>query len=152
MNVYPNDDPDTAAKKIAKDFHFTNGIKQVLFNLAKLKRLGNVYDLSPEVKVVEKTGDDEDVGDDVGIGRYIAASTNEQEIIPQITISERENTADNGPIDSPQGLHGPNRPPTLMTGQDDIDAAASRSEYERLSKKSREHSKAAVNGGGGNNP
>ena len=22
-NVYPNDDPDTAAKKIAKDFHFT---------------------------------------------------------------------------------------------------------------------------------
>ena len=23
MNVYPNDDPDTAAKKIAKDFHFT---------------------------------------------------------------------------------------------------------------------------------
>ena len=23
MNVYPNDDPDTAAKKISKDFHFT---------------------------------------------------------------------------------------------------------------------------------
>jgi hypothetical protein len=23
MNIYPNDDPDTAAKKIAKDFHFT---------------------------------------------------------------------------------------------------------------------------------
>lgn len=23
MNVYPNDDPDTAAKKIDKDFHFT---------------------------------------------------------------------------------------------------------------------------------
>ena len=22
-NVYPNDDPDTAAKKIAKDFHFS---------------------------------------------------------------------------------------------------------------------------------
>ena len=125
-----------------------------MFDISKLKRLGKIYDLSTEVRVIEgeQTGDDGDVGDDIGIGRYIAASTNEHEQIKKIPISEREDTPTNGPADPLNGPHGLNRPPTPMADQDDNDAVASLRDYERLSKKSREHSKAAVNVGGGNNP
>ena len=57
----------------------SHGKKMLVFDISKLKRLGKIYDLSTEVRVIEgeQTGDDGDVGDDVGIGRYIAASTNE---------------------------------------------------------------------------
>jgi hypothetical protein len=131
----------------------THGKKALVFDISKLKRLGKIYDLSTEVRVIEgeEKGDDGDVGDDIGIGRYIAASTNEHELIKENLISEREDTPTNGPVDplnGPHGPHGPptdiNRPPTPLAGQDD-DAAASLREYERLSKQSREHSKAAAN-------
>ena len=45
----------------------TYGIKALMFDISKLKRLGKIYDLSTEVRVIEG----EQTGDDVGIGRYI---------------------------------------------------------------------------------
>ena len=47
----------------------THGIKALVFDISKLKRLGKIYDLSTEVKVIEG----EQTGDDVGIGRYIGS-------------------------------------------------------------------------------
>jgi hypothetical protein len=125
----------------------THGIKALVFDISKLKRLGKIYDLSTEVRVIEReqTGDDEDVGDDVGIGRYIAASTDEHEKNRKITISEREDTPTIGPADPLNGPHGLNRPPTPMTEQED-DATASRREYERVHKESLRKSKAAAKG------
>ena len=51
----------------------SHGKKMLNFDISKLKRLGKIYDLSTEVRVIEgeEKGDDGDVGDDIGIGRYI---------------------------------------------------------------------------------
>jgi hypothetical protein len=91
----------------------SHGKKMLAFNISKLKRLGKIYDLSTEVRVIEgeQTGDDEHVGEDVGIGRYIATSTDEHEQIRKIPISEREGIPTNGPADPLNGLHGHHRPP-----------------------------------------
>ena len=92
----------------------SHGKKMLNFDISKLKRLGKIYDLSTEVRVIEgeqTAGDDVDVGDDVGMARYIAASTDEYEKDRKIAISEREGIPTNGPIESPNGPHGLNRPP-----------------------------------------
>jgi hypothetical protein len=98
----------------------SHGIKVLQFDMSKLKRLGNVYDLSPEVKVIE--GDDGDVGDDVGIGRYLATRSKESDTV----ISEHESTPDNGHIDS---VHRPDRPqgpptPTPETEEEKVRSVA----------------------------
>ena len=53
----------------------SHGKKMLEFDISKLKRLGKIYDLSTEVRVIEgeETGDDGDVGDDVGMARYIGS-------------------------------------------------------------------------------
>jgi hypothetical protein len=92
----------------------SHGAKVLEFDMSKLKRLGNVYDLSPDVKVIEEgKGDDGDVGDDVGdvgIARYIAASTNEHKKITEMIISERENATVQPVADPPNGPDRPHRP------------------------------------------
>ena len=93
----------------------SHGKKMLNFDISKLKRLGKIYDLSTEVRVIEgeqTAGDDRDVGDDVGIGRYIAASTDEHEKRETIPISEREDAPTNGPADPLNGPHGPHGHPT----------------------------------------
>ena len=54
----------------------THGIRKLEFDISKLQRLGNVYELSPEVRVVEAE-DDDNRGSDwtdwtgIGLGRYV---------------------------------------------------------------------------------
>ncbi len=52
------------------------------------------YQVTRTVNVIEQSGDDGDVGDDVGIARYIAASSNEHKEIAQTAISEHAATPD----------------------------------------------------------
>jgi hypothetical protein len=132
----------------------SHGKKMLEFDILKLKRLSNIYDLSPEVKVIEETGDDGDVGDDVGIGKYIAASTNEHKEISESQISERDTDPDSGPTDPLNGLdrpHGPpthnQHPPRVSHSTPETEAAARLREYDRLSKLSQKNSKAAANVG-----
>ena len=52
----------------------SHGIRKVAFDVYKLKRLGNVYDLSPQVRLVERENEDSKGADmtdwtDVGIGQ-----------------------------------------------------------------------------------
>jgi hypothetical protein len=145
----------------------SHGKKILAFDISKLKRLGNIYDLSPEVKVIEgeETGDDGDGGDVVGIGRYIAASTNEQEKFTETANSELEHTADNCPGDPghpPHRPHGPsNTSPTVdhdklkevtEVARKELQELESNPvekvrEYERRSALARKNSKAAANVG-----
>jgi hypothetical protein len=117
----------------------SHGVTALRFDMSKLKRLGNIYDLSPEVKVIE--GEDGEHGEDVGIGRYIAASSNEHNEIALNAISEHEDTQDNGLMD-PVHLPDPPHPPHMTP---EMEAADRLRLYDELSKKSREASKAAVN-------
>ena len=132
------------------------------FDISKLKRLGNIYDLSPEVKVIEETGDDGDVGDDVGICRYMTASTAEHELISDDKLIEREDTHDNGPADPVHPPHGPHGPPNTIDSDKlreatewarkelqelESNPADKVREYERLSAQARKNSKAAANVG-----
>jgi hypothetical protein len=124
-----------------------HGIKALQFDTSKLKRLGNVYDLPLEVKVVEGegTGDDRDVGDDLGIARYTKPSTDEREINSTNETSERENPPIQqvtDPPDRPQVFHRPPSPSPEAEAEEDN--AAMVREYERLSKLSRKKSKDAA--------
>jgi hypothetical protein len=94
----------------------SHGVKLIEFDLSKLKRLANVYDLPLEVNVVEgddggredgKKGDDGDDGDDIGISRFIKSSVDEPKIITENVITERENTPVQQVVDC---LNGPDRP------------------------------------------
>ena len=76
---------------------------------------------------------------DLGIGRNIAASTNEPEEISETQISERGDTPGNDPTSHIHVSKAAN--PTPAAGQDNDDAATKLRDYERLSKKSQEHSK-----------
>ena len=115
----------------------------------KLQRLGRVYDLASEVKVV-RDGDDsfeQNRGTDwtdVGLGRYDVVSSNEHEKKEEIPISEREDTPTNrpaGPIHPPQAPHAP-----PAADQDDAAASLLRRKYERSSALARKNSKAAAKG------
>jgi hypothetical protein len=128
----------------------TQGIKVLQFDPSKLKRLGNIYDLPLEVKVIEggEMGDDRDVGDDVGIGKYTKISTDEREINSNNEGAEREDPPIQqvvDPLDCPQAPH---RPPTEREMPGGKDKAAMLKEYDRLSALARKNSKAAsrVNG------
>lgn len=101
----------------------SHGTRKLDFDISKLQRLGKVYDLANEVKV-ERDGDDsfeQNRGSDwtdwteVGLGRYIAASTNEHEKIQKTQISEREDP----PTDQVTDLTYPPQAPhaTPDTGQ-----------------------------------
>jgi hypothetical protein len=77
----------------------SHGTRKLVFDVPKLKRLGNVYDLSPEVKVVEGVSPDvssrvADMTDwtDVGIGQYMETDLHEHELISESKINERETT------------------------------------------------------------
>ena len=69
------------------------------FDLTKLQRLDKVYDLTINIKVL-KEGEEDSTSEksvslgsdwtDVGIGKYVAARTNEVEQITESIISERE--------------------------------------------------------------
>ena len=100
----------------------TNGIRKVYFNIPKLQRLGKVYDLATEIKVIrdgddsfeQNRGSDWTDWTDVGLDRHIAASTDERGLIANTAISERENGPSNGPVDSKHPVHPPDPPhPTL---------------------------------------
>ena len=88
----------------------SHGTRKLIFDISKLKRLGNVYDLAVQVKVVEGDSEDNSRGadmtdwTDVGLGRYVVASTNESEKKEIIPISERGDTLTNGPA---HPLHPP---------------------------------------------
>jgi hypothetical protein len=92
----------------------TQGIKVLQFDPSKLKRLGNIYDLPLEVKVIEgeETGDDRDVGDDVGIAKYTKSSTDEREINSRNETLERGNIHIQQVVDPPERVtfHGPCSP------------------------------------------
>ena len=123
--------------------------------MSKLKRLGNVYDLPTEVKVIE--GEDGGVGEDVGIRGYVAASSNEHELISGPKLTEREAIPDNGPADPVHPHHLPHVPPTTINHNklreasewahkeakrlEAIEKAARFKEYERLSALARKKSK-----------
>jgi hypothetical protein len=84
-----------------------NGIRTLAFDLAKLQRLGKVYDLETEIKVIrEGEGEGENLGSDrsdwtdVGIGKHLAASTNELKEIEETAISEHKGIQENGHADS----------------------------------------------------
>jgi hypothetical protein len=93
-----------------------NGIRMLAFDLTKLQRLGRVYDLEIEIKVLregEESGSDRADWTDVGLGKYVAASTNQAEKIDETSISEREDTTNQqlpDPPHPPQVTH-----PTLVT-------------------------------------
>jgi hypothetical protein len=100
----------------------TNGIRKVYFNIPKLERLGKVYDLATEIKVIrdgddsfeQNRGSDWTDWTDVGLDRHMAASTDELKKFPVSVDSERENGPGNGPVDSKHPVHPPNAPhPTL---------------------------------------
>lgn len=82
-----------------------NGVRMLEFDLTKLERLGKVYDLTIDIKVLKEGEEDsssEKLGSvgsdwtDIGIRKYIAASTNEVAEIPETGISEREDISENG--------------------------------------------------------
>jgi hypothetical protein len=82
----------------------SHGIRKLEFDVSKLRRLGNVYDLAIEVKVMKNgdgRGSDSTDWTDVGLGRHTAASTNESEKFSAIPGSERESTPDKDPTDPP---------------------------------------------------
>jgi hypothetical protein len=159
----------------------TQGIKVLQFNVPKLERLGNFYDLPTEIRVVEgedeirdrdRDRDDVDDGDDIGIGRYLAARSNEHGLISDPKLIEHESTLDNSTTDSQDAPQGPDHPPidcqhlsqttqaTSKINWDKVkeatdwtrkelqelesDPAAKVREYERLSKLSRSRSKEAT--------
>jgi hypothetical protein len=81
-----------------------NGVRMLEFDLTKLERLGKVYDLTIDIKVLKGGGEDsssEKLGSlgsdwtDVRISKHIATSTNESEKITENRISEREDTSEN---------------------------------------------------------
>jgi hypothetical protein len=120
----------------------THGIKALQFIVPKLDRLGNVYDLPSEIKVIE--GDDVDVRDDVGIGGYLETSTNTAGEI----ISEHENPKKVPPVshDSPDNSQtDPVYPPHVPHLPPDLEAAARLMEYERIHKEALRKSKEAAN-------
>lgn len=82
------------------------------FDVTKLQRLGKVYDLETEIKVLqegENSGPDRSDWTDIGIDRYTKQSTNETEKTP---ISERESSS---PADSPTCVQSvPSDPNILM--------------------------------------
>ena len=57
----------------------SHGSRKLIFDISKLKRLGNVYDLAAKVKVVEGDNEDNNRGadmtdwTDVGLGKYVAS-------------------------------------------------------------------------------
>lgn len=94
----------------------SHGTKKLDFDLSKLQRLGKVYDLATEVKVVrdgddsfeQNRGSDWTDWTDVGLGMYVALSTNEHEQILETMISERECTPNQQLVHSthpPQAPH-----------------------------------------------
>ena len=81
-----------------------NGVMMLEFDLTKLERLGKVYDLTIDIKVLkegkkdsssERLGSQGSVWTDVGIRKHIATSTNGSEKITENRISEREYTSEN---------------------------------------------------------
>lgn len=93
----------------------SNGIRKLYFDVSKLQRLGNVYDLATEVKVI-KDGDDSfehnrgsDWTDwtDVELDRHITTSTDELKESSIMEDSERESTPDDSPVDSPHPPYAP---------------------------------------------
>lgn len=138
----------------------SHGKKMLEFDISKLKRLGNIYDLFPEVKVIEESRDVGDVGDDVGIGRYIAASTGEHELISGDKLIEREDTPNQGLPDPPHGPDRPHGPPNAVDWDKvkkasewalkelqelESNPTAKVREYERRSKLARKKTKTAAN-------
>jgi hypothetical protein len=111
----------------------SHGITALQFEMSKLKRLGNIYDLSPEVKVIEEKGEVGEDREDVGIWRYIGATLNGNNEI----ASKREDTPDNCLTDRVHLPDLPHAPP-------DEKAADRLKEYERLSALARKKSKEAV--------
>lgn len=93
-----------------------NGIRTLVFDLPKLQRLGRVYDLETEIKVIregENLGSDRSDWTDVGLGRHMITSRNEHKEIQETAISEREDASNQqvvDPIHPPQVTH-----PTLTS-------------------------------------
>jgi hypothetical protein len=118
------------------------------FDIYKLQRLGKVYDLAIEVKVV-RDGDDsfeQNRGSgwtdwtDVGLNKHIVTSTIELRENEETAIFEREGIPNQQvvpPIHPPQAPHVP----------PDMEAAARLKEYERISALARKASKEAANVG-----
>jgi hypothetical protein len=81
-----------------------NGIRTLAFDLTKLQRLGKVYDLETEIKVIrdgENLGSDRSDWTDVGIRKYTSTSTSEHKKVQDYKTSEHKGTPDNGPVNSP---------------------------------------------------
>jgi hypothetical protein len=81
-----------------------NGIRTLAFDMTKLQRLGKVYDLEAEIKVIRegderKLGSDRSDWTDVGLGKHIAANTNEFKEIEETAISEHKDVPENGHTD-----------------------------------------------------
>ena len=110
------------------------------FDLSKLGRLGKVYDLATEVKVV-RDGDDSfeqnrgtDWTDwtDVGLGKYVTESTDERETNPEGMKSERRNSSDYGILDNVDPVHLPHAPhpyPANSNGKINLDKVGAASEW-----------------------
>jgi hypothetical protein len=81
-----------------------NGIRMLAFDLSNLQRLGKVYDLETEIKVIqegEESGSDRSDWTDLGLGKHIEASTNEHKEIEETAISEHDSVPKNSHADSP---------------------------------------------------
>jgi hypothetical protein len=95
----------------------SHGIRILSFDVSKLRRLGNVYDLPPQVMVVEGEDDDNrgsDMSDwtDVGLDRHIATRKKVNEKSPDMPISERYNTPFYPDVDTPHPSNASNTTPT----------------------------------------
>jgi hypothetical protein len=97
-----------------------HGIRKLDFDISKLQRLGKVYDLATNVKVVrdgddsfeQNRGSDWTDWTDAGLGKYVAASTNELERNSINPESERETTPDQDPSDPPHPPQAPHPTPS----------------------------------------
>jgi hypothetical protein len=103
----------------------SHGIRSLDFDVSKLQRLGKVYDLATEVKVV-RDGDDsfeQNRGADwtdwtvIGVHTHMTKSTDEHEILKEPESAKRENTPVNNSLDPTHSANPPHasHPPPALT-------------------------------------
>ena len=125
-----------------------NGIRMLSFDLAKLERLGRVYDLDMQIKVIREEecsskeyGADRSLRADVGIDRHLNEPDNGASYDNPERESKGESVSNNNENDLVDPVHPPNPPyPTLAS---DMTNEEQRAAYEEAQAKALRRSREA---------
>ena len=152
--LYKNTITKMLEDKFGAESKHTNKANKIIFNMDKLRKLEKTYNtqLLIRTRLIEE-GKDESEGSEGSEGSWEDARPSEE--VPDDKYSHIDDKKDvnilqNEAVEEPKTpLAYPQMPsqPSHLSPSQEVDNVASLKEYERLSAKSRENSKAAVNVG-----